>query len=51
MGEGEGGGGRKDGVGLPSTRPCVILPLNADRRRKVMDPIQTAAALFDQGYA
>jgi len=36
--------------GLPWTAACAILPLNADGRRKIMNPIETAATLFDQGY-
>jgi hypothetical protein len=36
---------------LPFTNPCAILPGNADRRRTDMNPIETSAALFDQGYA
>jgi hypothetical protein len=36
--------------GLPWTDACAILLLNADGRGEVMNPIETAATLFDQGY-
>jgi hypothetical protein len=35
---------------LPSTCPCVILPSKVDGRSEEMNPIETAATLFDQGY-